>query len=150
MSGATMRAWVTKAASVLLACCFPWVSAVSGGTTLCFGSDGRVDFGSDGELACAGVGNLVTAGHSGAAPCVECLDAEGCAHVPGKSLLQRPPPGVAQKRVSSGPSPPYALAMAQADSGTPSVAVLPPAHILDGWHGMRLRLAALSTVLLRR
>jgi hypothetical protein len=145
-----MRTWMTRVVAVLLALCFPWVSAASGGMILCFQASGHVAFGPGGGLVCAGAERLVEAVESTtAAPCTECLDEDGCAHIPGKGLLHRPPPGVAQPRATLGQAVPYALAMTPRDAGTPPALPLPPTHVLAGRHDMRLRLAALRTVVLR-
>lgn len=144
-----MRVWLTKTVSVLLALCFPWVSAASGGMTLCLGPDGRVGLGTSSEQVCAGASSLTEQESAAAAACTLCLDEHGCADIPGKGLLHRPPPGVTQRRLPAAQALPYALAIACADSATPAAPVLPPAHVFDGEYGMRLRLAALSTVVLR-
>jgi hypothetical protein len=145
-----MRVWMTRTVSFLFALCFPWVSAASGGMVLCLGPDGRVGFGPGSGLVCTGSAGLVEAEYPAATPCAECRTADGCAHVPGKGLLHRPSSEVAQRRLPSGHALPYALALAaHADSSTPAAPVLPPSHVLDGQHGMRLRLAALTTVVLR-
>jgi hypothetical protein len=116
---------------------------------LCFKPSGHIGFGPGGGLVCVGAERVAEADPAGAASCSQCLDAEGCADIPGKGLLHRPPPGVAQKRISAGEAAPYALAMGQADFGAAVAPVRLPAHMLNGQHGMRLRLAALSTVVLR-
>jgi hypothetical protein len=145
-----VRAWLTKAVAILLALCFPWGSAASGGMVLCVDSSGRVGLGPGNGLACAGAAGRVQPEESNtAAPCTLCLDEHGCADVPGKGLLQRAPPGVAERRATSGQGVPYAEAMAQTDLGALATPRLPPAHVLAGEHDMRLRLAALSSVVLR-
>jgi hypothetical protein len=150
VSRVARRVWLTKLASVLLALCFPWVSAASGGMILCFKSTGQVGFGPGGGLVCAGAAVCAATAPHAAAPCAECLDDEGCADVPGKGLLSRPPPGVAQKRLSGGQSSPSAPAMGPADAGAPVPCAPGLPRNCDGQHGMRLYLAALSTVVLRR
>ncbi len=143
-----MRAWLTKAVAVLLALCFPWGSAASGGMVLCFGASGRVGFGPGNGLACAGAVGMVEQESTVAVPCALCLDEHGCADVPGKGLLQITPSGLAERRSAAGQSVPYALATASSDLALLATS-MPPPHVFAGHHGMRLHLAALKSVVLR-
>lgn len=144
-----MRAGVTKAVSAVLALCFPWVSAASGGTVLCFGQDGRVGFGVGNGLTCAAAIASAPFAATAETTCDPCCSEERCADVPGKGLLQRAPPGVAPRRAPAGQALHDVMVFAQTGSGSPAANLPPPAHVLDGMHGMRLRLAALSSVVLR-